>query len=134
MKTKPSQIVMETLNVTGMMKNRHLAKAVAQQKLYEFKRQIQYKCRKYGITFVEADRWYPSSKKCSCCGNIKKNLKLSDRIYYCDNCGLKIDRDFNASVNLANYRKHALRTFYCHGIISSYKVTENDNTNRTYRY
>ena len=103
-KTKPSQIVMETLNITGMMKNRHLAKAVAQQKLYEFKRQIQYKCKRYGITFVEADRWYPSSKKCSCCGNIKKNLKLSDRIYYCENCGLKIDRDFNASINLATYK------------------------------
>ena len=102
-KAKPSQIVMETLNVKGMMKNRHLSKAIAQQKFYEFKRQIEYKSRLYGIKFVEADTFYPSSKKCSCCGNIKKNLRLSDRIYRCESCGLVIDRDFNASVNLANY-------------------------------
>ena len=103
-KTKPSQIVMETLNVTGMMKNKHLSKAIAQQKLYEFKRQIQYKCQKKGIAFIEADKWYPSSKKCSCCGNVKNDLKLSDRIYKCDKCGLVIDRDFNASKNLASYK------------------------------
>lgn len=102
-KTKPSRIVMETLNVKGMMKNRHLSKSVAQQKLYEFKRQIQYKCEKYGIEFVEADSWFPSSKKCSCCGTIKKDLKLKDRLYVCG-CGLKIDRDYNASINLANYQ------------------------------
>ena len=103
-KTKPSRIVMETLNVKGMMKNRHLAKAIANQKLYEFKRQIAYKCKRYGIALVEADRWYPSSKKCSGCGNIKKDLKLKDRIYKCENCGLVIDRDYNASVNLARYQ------------------------------
>ena len=103
-KTKPSRIVMETLNIKGMMKNRHLAKAIADQKLYEFKRQIAYKCKRYGIPLVEADRWYPSSKKCSYCGNIKKDLKLSDRIYKCENCGLVIDRDYNASVNLARYQ------------------------------
>ena len=102
-KTKPSRIVMETLNVKGMMKNRHLAKAIASQCFYEFKRQIQYKCERRGILFVEADRWFPSSKKCSCCGHRKKNLKLSDRIYHCEECGLVIDRDFNASVNLATY-------------------------------
>ncbi|WP_297633008.1 transposase [uncultured Clostridium sp.] len=101
-KTKPSRIVMETLNIKNMMKNKHLAKAIAEQSLYEFKRQIKYKCKKYGIEFVEADKWYPSSKKCSCCGNIKKDLKLKDRIYKCS-CGLKIDRDLNASINLANY-------------------------------
>ncbi|MGL4847459.1 MAG: RNA-guided endonuclease InsQ/TnpB family protein, partial [Clostridium sp.] len=101
-KTKPSKIVMETLNIKNMMKNKHLAKAIAEQCLYEFKRQIQYKCQKYGIEFVEADKWYPSSKKCSCCGNIKKDLRLKDRIYKCS-CGLKIDRDLNASINLANY-------------------------------
>lgn len=103
-KTKPSRIVIETLNVKGMMKNRHLAKAIANQKLYEFKRQIAYKCKRYGIVLVEAERWYPSSKKCSGCGNIKKDLKLKDRIYKCENCGLVIDRDYNASVNLARYQ------------------------------
>lgn len=103
-KTKPSRIVMEQLNVKGMMKNRHLSKAVAHQKLYEFKRQIQYKCCKYGIEFVEADKWFPSSKLCSDCGQKKSNLKLSDRVYICKNCGLKIDRDLNASINLANYQ------------------------------
>ena len=102
-KTKPSHIIMESLNVKGMMKNKHLSKAIAQQKLAEFKRQIQYKCKMRGIVFVETDKWFPSSKKCSCCGNMKHNLNLSDRVYKCDNCGLVIDRDFNASINLANY-------------------------------
>ena len=102
-KTKPSRIVMEHLNVKGMMKNKHLSKAVAQQKLYEFKRQVQYKCKKYGIEFVEADMWFPSSKTCSCCGKIKSDLKLKDRLYICD-CGLKVDRDLNAAINLANYQ------------------------------
>ncbi|MGE7952328.1 RNA-guided endonuclease InsQ/TnpB family protein [Lysinibacillus xylanilyticus] len=101
-KTKPSRIVMEHLNVKGMMKNKHLAKAVAGQKLYEFKRQIQYKCEKYGIEFVEADRWFPSSKTCSSCGQIKSDLRLKDRLFICS-CGLKMDRDLNASINLANY-------------------------------
>lgn len=102
-KTKPSRIVMEHLNVKGMMKNKHLSKAVAQQKLYEFKRQVQYKYKKYGIEFVEADMWFPSSKTCSCCGQIKSDLKLKDRLYICD-CGLKVDRDLNAAINLANYQ------------------------------
>lgn len=103
-KTKPSRIVMETLNVNGIMKNKHLAKAIAEQKFYEFKRQMMYKCQKYGIELVEVPTFYPSSKTCSCCGNIKRDLKLSDRIYRCDKCGLVIDRDFNASINLANYQ------------------------------
>lgn len=103
-KTKPSRIVMETLNVKGMMKNKHLAKAIQKQKFYEFKRQIAYKCQKYGIALVEVPTFYPSSKTCSCCGCIRKDLKLSDRIYRCNECGLVIDRDFNASVNLANYK------------------------------
>ncbi|MDE7121260.1 MAG: transposase [Oscillospiraceae bacterium] len=102
-KTKPSRIVMETLHVKNMMKNRHLAKAVQNQKFYEFKRQIAYKCQKYGIALVEVPTFYPSSKTCSCCGCIKRDLKLSDRIYKCSQCGLVIDRDFNASLNLANY-------------------------------
>ena len=102
-KTKPSRVVMETLNIKGMMKNRHLSKAIAEQCLYEFKRQIQYKCKKYGIEFVEADKWFPSSKTCSCCGAIKKDLKLKVRVYQCS-CGLKIDRDLNASINLSRYK------------------------------
>ncbi|NFT92091.1 IS200/IS605 family element transposase accessory protein TnpB [Clostridium botulinum] len=101
-KTKPSRIVMETLNIKNMMKNKHLSKAIAEQYLYEFKRQIQYKCKKNGIEFVEADRFFPSSKMCSCCGNIKKDLKLKDRVYKCS-CGNIMDRDLNASINLANY-------------------------------
>jgi putative transposase len=103
-KTKPSRVVMETLNITGMMKNKHLAKAIQEQKLYEFKRQLQYKCKFNGIEFVEADRFYPSSKMCSCCGSIKKDLKLSKRVYNCTECGYKEDRDKNASINLAKYK------------------------------
>ena len=101
-KTKPSRIVMEDLNVKGMMKNRHLAEAVAKQKFYEFKRQIQYKAERYGIKVVEAGRFYASSKTCSHCGHIKKDLKLSDRTYTCPVCGIKLDRDLNAAINLAN--------------------------------
>ena len=103
-RTKPSKVVMEDLNVKGMMKNRNLAKAISQQKFYEFKRQMEYKCEKYGIEFIQVDRFFPSSKLCSNCGQIKKSLKLSDRRYHCD-CGLHIDRDLNASLNLANYGK-----------------------------
>ena len=103
-KTKPSRIVMENLNVSGMMKNRHLSKAIAEQKFYEFKRQIKYKCEQYGIEFVEVDRFYASSKTCSHCGHIKIDLKLSDRIYKCAECGTVIDRDLNAAINLANYQ------------------------------
>ncbi|HAX72620.1 MAG TPA: transposase [Firmicutes bacterium] len=102
-KTKPSRIVVETLNLRGMMKNRHHAKSIAEQKLYEFRRQIQYKCEKYGIELVEANRWFASSKICSCCGSMKHDLKLKDRIYICD-CGFILDRDLNASINLANYQ------------------------------
>lgn len=103
-KTKPFQIVMEDLNVKGMLKNRHLAKAIAEQGFYEFLRQIRYKTELYGIKFVQVGRFYPSSKTCSNCGSIKHDLKLSDRTYYCEACGLKIDRDFNASLNLSKYR------------------------------
>lgn len=100
---QPKFIVMEDLNVKGMMKNKHLAKAVQEQCFYEFYRQIQYKCGWNNIEFVTAYRYYPSSKKCMCCGIIKKNLKLSDRIYHCDNCGNTVDRDYQASVNLMRY-------------------------------
>ena len=102
-KTKPSRIVMEDLNIKGMMKNRHLSKSIGEQGLYCFKQMIQYKCLKYGIEFCQVPTFYPSSKTCSHCGNIKKDLKLSDRIYYCNECGLIIDRDYNAAINLANY-------------------------------
>ena len=100
---KPKFIVLEDLNVKGMMKNRHLSKAIQEQCFYEFYRQIQYKCEWHNIEFIMADRYYPSSKMCSRCGNIKKDLKLSDRIYRCSVCGFVIDRDFQASVNLMNY-------------------------------
>lgn len=103
-KTKPSRIVMETLNVKGMLKNRHLSKAIAAQKFYEFKRQMLYKCEALGIELIEADRFYPSSKTCSRCGHIKRDLKLKDRTYICPECGLVIDRDLNAAINLANYK------------------------------
>ena len=98
-KTKPSYITIEDLNVKGMMKNRHLAKAVASQKFYEFRTKLKAKCNENGIELRVVDRWYPSSKMCHCCGTIKKDLKLSDRIYRCD-CGYIEDRDFNAALNL----------------------------------
>ncbi len=99
----PSRVVMEDLNIKGMMKNRHLARAIQEQCLYEFIRQMKYKCEWNGIEFIQANRFYPSSKTCSCCGNIKRDLKLSDRTYKCDICGLKIDRDYNAAINLSRY-------------------------------
>jgi putative transposase len=98
-KTKPSYITIEDLNVSGMMKNRHLSKAVASQKFYEFKTKLKAKCAKNGIELRVVDRFYPSSKLCHCCGAIKKDLKLSDRIYKCS-CGYIEDRDFNAALNL----------------------------------
>ena len=103
-KLNPYRVVMEDLNVSGMMKNKHLAEKIAEQKFYEFKRQMKYKCQFNKIEFFEADRWYPSSKTCSRCGGIKKDLKLSDRTYNCNECGLVIDRDKNASINLGNYK------------------------------
>ena len=98
-KTKPSYITIEDLNVSGMMKNRHLSKAVASQKFYEFRNKLKVKCDENGIELRVVDRWYPSSKLCHCCGSIKKDLKLSDRVYKCS-CGYVEDRDFNASLNL----------------------------------
>ena len=98
-KTKPSYITIEDLNVSGMMKNKHLSKAVASQKFYEFRTKLQAKCKENGIELRVVDRWYPSSKTCHCCGAIRKDLKLSDRIFRCD-CGYIEDRDFNAALNL----------------------------------
>ena len=98
-KTKPSHITVEDLNVSGMMKNRHLSKAVASQKFYEFRTKLKTKCEEFGIELRIVSRWYPSSKICHCCGHIKKDLKLSDRVYKCA-CGYTEDRDFNAALNL----------------------------------
>ena len=98
-KTKPSYITIEDLNVSGMMKNRHLSKAVASQKFYEFRTKLKVKCDGNGIELRVVDRFYPSSKLCHCCGQIKKDLKLSDRVYRCS-CGYVEDRDFNAALNL----------------------------------
>jgi len=102
-KAKPSKIVIETLNIKGMMKNKHLSKAIAQQGLHRLKTYLQYKCELYGIELVEADKWYPSSKLCSCCGNKKEKLSLSERTYICEQCGTAIDRDLNAAINLSRY-------------------------------
>ncbi len=99
----PARVVMEDLNIRGMMKNRHLSRAIQEQCLSEFLRQMKYKCEWNGIEFIQADRFYPSSKTCSCCGEIKSDLKLSDRTYVCKSCGLVIDRDYNAAINLSRY-------------------------------
>ena len=99
---KPRFICIEDLNVSGMMKNRHLSKAVQNQGFFEFRKQLEYKCNDRGIQLIVADRFYPSSKRCSCCGKIKKDLRLSDRTYKCE-CGNVIDRDFQASLNLKAY-------------------------------
>ena len=106
-KREPSFICIEDLNVSGMMKNKHLSKAVQQQGFYEFRRQIEYKSAWNNIPVIIADRFFPSSKLCSCCGNIKKDLKLSDRIYKCE-CGNVIDRDYQAALNLKRYGKMVL--------------------------
>ena len=99
----PMVVCVEDLNVTGMMKNHHLSKAIQEQCLGEFLRQMEYKCAWNGIELVKVDRFYPSSKTCSCCGEIKEDLKLSDRTYVCPHCGLVIDRDYNAALNLMKY-------------------------------
>lgn len=102
-KTKPYRIVIEDLAISNMMKNKHLSDAIRKQGFYEFRRQLEYKCNFRGIELVVADRFYPSSKSCSQCGKIKKDLKLKDRVYKCS-CGLNIDRDLNASINLSKYK------------------------------
>lgn len=100
---KPCRITVEDLNISGMMKNKHLSKAIQQQNFYEFIRQLEYKCSWNGIELMKADRFYPSSKTCSNCGCIKSDLKLSDRTYICPDCGIVIDRDYNAAINLMKY-------------------------------
>lgn len=99
-KTKPMWITIEDLNVSGMMKNKHLSKAIAQQKFFEFRTKLLAKCKEYGIELRIVNRFYPSSKTCHCCGCVKSGLKLSDRTYHCDECGYTEDRDYNASLNL----------------------------------
>lgn len=108
-KREPSFICIEDLNVNGMMKNRHLSKAVQKQCFYEFRRQIEYKAAWNNILVIVADRFFPSSKLCSCCGVIKKDLKLSDRIYKCE-CGNVIDRDYQATLNLKKYGENVLKS------------------------
>lgn len=108
-KRKPSFISLEELNVSGMMKNRHLAKAIQEQSFYSFKEILSYKAKLNNIQIVEVPRFYPSSKTCSCCGSIKSDLKLSDRVFICPECGNKMDRDLNASINLKNYGLSALK-------------------------
>lgn len=99
----PKKVTMEDLNVIGMMKNRHQSKGIAEQTWGEFIRQMNYKCEWNGIVFVQADRFFPSSKTCSCCGGYKKDLKLGDRTYICPYCGFTFDRDLNAAINLMRY-------------------------------
>ncbi len=102
-RTKPHTIILEDLNVKGMLQNPKLARAIQEENLSKFRQIMTYKCELNGISLEIADRWYPSSKLCSCCGHIKKDLKLSDRTYKCNNCGIEIDRDFNAAINLELY-------------------------------
>lgn len=107
-KTKPACIVIEDLNVKGMMKNKHLSKAIQQQEFYKFRQYISYKCQGYGVRLVVANRFYPSSKTCSCCGHKKKFLSLKERTYICHECGLVTDRNLNAAINLKIYGKEKL--------------------------
>lgn len=102
-RTKPKRIVIEDLNVSGMLKNKHLSKAIAQQNFYKFRQYLEYKCKYWGIDLVLADRFYPSTKLCSCCGHKKSFISLGTRTYKCECCGKEIDRDLNASLNLKNY-------------------------------
>ena len=106
-KTKPSYITIEDLNISGMMKNRHLSKAISQQKLYEFRTKLINKCHQNNIELRIVNRWFPSSKICNRCGNIKKDLKLSDRTYICT-CGYVADRDYNASLNLKACKEYKI--------------------------
>jgi len=109
-KTKPEYITIEDLNIRGMMKNRHLSKAIAQQMFYKFKEYLIRKCKQFKIELRVADRFYPSSKTCSCCGTIKKDLKLKDRTYICPECGAELDRDLNAAINLKRLDAYTVLT------------------------
>lgn len=100
-KVRPRMVVIEDLNISGMMQNHHLARAISDVGMAELRRQIEYKGAWYGVGVVIADRWYPSSKTCSNCGSVKPMLTLSERLYVCEECGLIVDRDLNAALNLA---------------------------------
>ena len=102
-KREPSSIVLEDLNVSGMMKNTHLSKSIQQQNFYKFRELLTYKAEQAGVKIIIADRFYPSSKTCSRCGAVKQSLRLKDRTFKCNECGLEIDRDLNASLNLCHY-------------------------------
>jgi putative transposase len=102
-RAKPKFVVIEDLNVSGMMKNRHLSKAIQEQGFYEIRKQLEYKSRLNGIRLIVAPRFYPSSKTCSRCGYVHKDLKLGDRTFVCPKCGFKIDRDYQAALNLLTY-------------------------------
>ena len=106
-KQKPSYITIEDLAVSNIMKNKHLSKAIASQKFFEFKTKLMSKCKQNDVELRIVDRFYPSSKTCSNCGRIKKDLKLSDRVYKCS-CGFVIDRDLNASINLRNAKEYKI--------------------------
>ena len=106
-RTKSAVIVIEDLNVSGMQKNHHLAKAIGDASFYEFRRMLEYKCKWYDSELIVVDRFFPSSKTCSNCGAIKDDLTLNDRVFKCDSCGFEIDRDLNAAINLKNRAKHA---------------------------
>ena len=108
-KTTPKAIVIEDLNVKGLMKNRHLSKAIGEQGWYQIRQMLEYKCQLYGIQLIVADRFYASSKLCSHCGAKKVDLQLSDRLYVCDKCMTSIDRDYNAALNLQMYGKNILK-------------------------
>lgn len=107
-KREPSHIVIENLNVRGMMKNRHLARAVTECKFYEFRIKLIAKCRERGIELRIANRFYPSSKTCHECGHVKRDLKLSDRMYICPECGNTIDRDYQAALNLRDVEEYEI--------------------------
>ena len=106
-RTQPEYITIEDLNVSGMMKNRHLSRAIAESEFYYFRALLERKCRERGIQLRLADRFYASSKTCSICGHVKRGLKLSERVYECPECGAVIDRDYNAAINLMNCKKFA---------------------------
>ncbi len=106
-KIKPSYIAIEDLNVSGMMKNRHLAQAVSEQKFSEFRRKLTAKSAELGMELRVVDRFYPSSKTCHCCGRVKRDLKLSERVYACE-CGYTADRDYNAALNLRDTERYKI--------------------------
>lgn len=107
---RPSAVIMEDLNVSGMMKNRHLSKAIAQQGFFDFISMMKYKCEGLGIAFMQVPRTYPSSKTCSACGAIKRDLRLSERTFVCPECGHTMDRDLNAATNLMRYADQCTRS------------------------